>query len=443
MPVFDDKTSFEVQVANGTVSIAPDALATVLNEYVFARNDAPMKDISIKIKGDRLVIKGKLHSKGDLPFETGGELGLNADGRLRLHSEKVKALHVPVKKVMSLMGIELSNVINTSKIPGMDTRQERSASRSGQAVAASPHPRKNHLRAARKERDHRGVRRGRKLSSTADRARATAQQPPTGPSATARPGSAGSPLWTPVARRTMARAGNYMVFRGNRVRFGKLTMENTDLTVIDLDPGDPLDWDQDSYQDQLVAGYSKSTIGLACAPTLEISANCRNLQSAQNLPGCKAKHTNLGFVISLLCLRASKHRNFGISAFFLSGKGFGGAGFGTAALPFVILAETALVLFNLPFNFRERLFADRAKVFIAGRGVKRSGGKREIQSECVRFGAGDFGKHRVQQDKIRLIGLQKRVQFGDGSFKLLVDRIVTLDIFETYGEFHMRTCRIS
>jgi hypothetical protein len=29
--------------------------------------------------------------------------------------------------------------------------------------------------------------------------------------------------------------------------------------VIDLDAGDPLDWDQDSYQDQLVAGYSRST----------------------------------------------------------------------------------------------------------------------------------------------------------------------------------------
>jgi hypothetical protein len=36
-------------------------------------------------------------------------------------------------------------------------------------------------------------------------------------------------------------------------------MDNTDLTVLDLDPGDPLDWNQDRYKDQLVAGYSKIT----------------------------------------------------------------------------------------------------------------------------------------------------------------------------------------
>jgi hypothetical protein len=51
--------------------------------------------------------------------------------------------------------------------------------------------------------------------------------------------------------------GNYMAFRGNTVRFGKLTMENTDLTLLDLDPADPLDWNQDRYKDQLTAGYSK------------------------------------------------------------------------------------------------------------------------------------------------------------------------------------------
>jgi hypothetical protein len=36
-------------------------------------------------------------------------------------------------------------------------------------------------------------------------------------------------------------------------------MENTDLTVLDLDPRDPLDWNQDRYKDQLEAGYSKIT----------------------------------------------------------------------------------------------------------------------------------------------------------------------------------------
>ena len=47
---------------------------------------------------------------------------------------------------------------------------------------------------------------------------------------------------------------NYMYFRGGNLRFGKLTMADADLALIDQDPRDPFDFD-----DQLVAGYSKNT----------------------------------------------------------------------------------------------------------------------------------------------------------------------------------------
>jgi hypothetical protein len=54
-------------------------------------------------------------------------------------------------------------------------------------------------------------------------------------------------------------AGNYMAYRGAQLRFGKLTMSDTDLTLIDMDPQDPFDFFLDHYQDQLVAGYTKAT----------------------------------------------------------------------------------------------------------------------------------------------------------------------------------------
>ena len=50
-----------------------------------------------------------------------------------------------------------------------------------------------------------------------------------------------------------------MAYRGARLRFGKLTMSDTDLTLIDMDPEDPLDFYLDHYWDQLAAGYSKIT----------------------------------------------------------------------------------------------------------------------------------------------------------------------------------------
>ena len=53
--------------------------------------------------------------------------------------------------------------------------------------------------------------------------------------------------------------GNYLAFRHGDLRFGKLTMRDSDLIMIDMDPRDPFDFYLDHYQDQLVAGYTKST----------------------------------------------------------------------------------------------------------------------------------------------------------------------------------------
>ena len=52
---------------------------------------------------------------------------------------------------------------------------------------------------------------------------------------------------------------NYMAYSGNRLRFGKLTMDPTDLVMIDMDPRDPFDFYLDHYVEQLGAGYTKTT----------------------------------------------------------------------------------------------------------------------------------------------------------------------------------------
>jgi hypothetical protein len=51
-----------------------------------------------------------------------------------------------------------------------------------------------------------------------------------------------------------------MYYRGGTLRFGKLTMSDADLALIDLQPADPFDFYQDQYLRQLVAGYSKTTL---------------------------------------------------------------------------------------------------------------------------------------------------------------------------------------
>jgi len=223
MPVFDDKTSFEVHVTNARISITPEAMASILNSQVFVGNDSPLKDISISIDKDRLQIKGKLRGKREIPFETSAVLTATSDGRIRVSTETLKALHVPVKGMMDKLGIELASLVGTSKIPGMVTDKNDVLMDLGVLL---PPP---HIKG--------------KVSAVliGDNSIVTIFGDE------ARPGLATDPV-------------SYMRFQGNPVRLGKLTMENTDLTVLNLDSGDPIDWSQDHYRDQLVAGYSKITL---------------------------------------------------------------------------------------------------------------------------------------------------------------------------------------
>ena len=54
--------------------------------------------------------------------------------------------------------------------------------------------------------------------------------------------------------------GNYMAFLGGQLRFGKLTMDNSDMVLIDTDTKDPFDFFLGHYKEQLAAGYSKNTL---------------------------------------------------------------------------------------------------------------------------------------------------------------------------------------
>jgi hypothetical protein len=78
-PVFDDKNSFNIRVDSARILVLPSDLAGVLNAYVFASRDAPLKNISISVEKGQLKIKGKLHSKGDIPFATVATLSSNSE----------------------------------------------------------------------------------------------------------------------------------------------------------------------------------------------------------------------------------------------------------------------------------------------------------------------------------------------------------------------------
>lgn len=223
LPVFDDKKSFSLRIAAAEIAISPRSLANALNSYVFAAKDAPLKDVSLAvIDKDRLKIKGKLHSKGDVGFEVEGKLSPTDDGKIRLHADKIRALHLPVKGLMDLFGVDIADLIKNGKVAGVQAEKDDIILDSGQ-ILPPPH--------------------------ISGRVTAIRLQ---GGSIVLVFGEPGKYAWTEVS------VANYMLLRGNRLRFGKLTMDDTDMLLIDMDPVDPFDFFLDHYVDQLVAGYTKN-----------------------------------------------------------------------------------------------------------------------------------------------------------------------------------------
>jgi hypothetical protein len=221
--VFDDKNSFTLSLTSAEISIRCNALAQVLNENVFSAADSPIKNLSIESKNNRLIVKGKLHQKGDIPFETEGVIMAEADGRIRLHTEHLKASHLPLKGLLDLLGIDIARLIDTKKIQGISVDKDDLILNPEQILPA-PHI-QGRVTAVRVQ--------GNDIVQVFG---------------TTQPS-------TFAARQT----GNYIAFRHGEMQFGKLTMHDSDLIMIDLDLHDPLDFYLDHYQDQLVAGYTKST----------------------------------------------------------------------------------------------------------------------------------------------------------------------------------------
>jgi hypothetical protein len=221
--IFDDKNSFTLNLASAEIAISCTSLAQVMNEDVFSASNAPIKKVTIFNKNNQLDIKGQLHSKGDVPFEVTGTLSPTGDGRIRFHAEHVKAAHVPVKGLLDLVGLDLAKLISTKGIPGVSI-DKNDLILNPQEILPPPH-----IHGAVTDVQLQGDEIV-QVFGTSQGTSFAARQP-----------------------------GNYMAYRDSDLRFGKLTMNHSDLILVDMDPQDPFDFYLDHYKDQLVAGYTKTT----------------------------------------------------------------------------------------------------------------------------------------------------------------------------------------
>ena len=220
---FDDKLSYIIAVDSAEIAVSTAAMTHMMNTYVFGEPDAPLKNLRLSVQGGQIKQEGTIKKGPGIPFETIGDMSPTPEGLIRIHPTRIRAGRVPVKGLMNLFGVDMAKLINTRNTKGISVDDNDIILDPAQVLP--PPKMRGRVTAVRIEGDEIVQVFGtEKLSSAKKPSRS-----------------------------------NYMWYRGGVLRFGKLTMHDTDMRLNDADPSDPFDFSPAHYKDHLVAGYSKIT----------------------------------------------------------------------------------------------------------------------------------------------------------------------------------------
>jgi hypothetical protein len=224
MPILDDKLSYVVAIDSGEIALDMASLNALMTRTLGqGRSNVERLRISTDDQS-QLRQQGVLKKGIKVPFDVKGGIESTPDGRIRMHAAAVRGFGLPVNPVMKLLGLEMDDLLKVKPGHGVTVDNNDLILDPQQLV---PPPR------------IRG-----KVTSVRIAEGAIVQTFGSGERRRLSP---------PAVSR------NYVYWRGGKLQFGKLTMTDTDLELVDEDPGDPFDFSIDHWNDQLIAGYSKNT----------------------------------------------------------------------------------------------------------------------------------------------------------------------------------------
>jgi hypothetical protein len=222
-PYLDDPRSYSVTIDSGEVALDLASLNAMMTRALVGHSNVRKIQVSIDDEG-QLRQKGTVAKGVPIPFDVKATIGPTPDGRVRIHSESVKGFGIPVNPLLKAFGVKMDGLFKVDADRGITV--------DGNDVLLDPST---------------------LLPPPAMRGKITAVR--VEKNAVVQIFGNGEPQHLSPA----ASSKNYIYWRGGQLSFGKLTMTETDLELVDDDPGDPFDFSIDRWNDQLVAGYSKMT----------------------------------------------------------------------------------------------------------------------------------------------------------------------------------------
>lgn len=222
-PSLDDVESFLFHIDRGLIHANVGDIERYLNSSVAAQS--PLKNMKLSGEGRQVKLSGTLHKLlMPLPVEVIGTLSPAPNGRIHFAVSKINVLKIPVKALMGGLKVEVKDIVGPKPVQGIEVVNNDLYLDTANLL---PPP---HIR---------GQITGIQVQA---------------PDVVVTYGST-----TPEDEAELARWHNFLRLRGGSVDFGKLTMRQADLTLIDASDDVWFDLDLANYRQQLVKGYSRMT----------------------------------------------------------------------------------------------------------------------------------------------------------------------------------------
>ena len=222
VPYLDNKRSYSVYVDSGEIAIDLASLNSLMARSM-GGDKSNVEGLKVSLEEGRLRQRGVIDSAINVPFKATSEVSATPDGRIRVSTRSVRGFGVPMNRVMKLFGFEMDDLVKVKPGSGVEVHGNDLIVDPGLVIPA-PSVR-GRLTSVRIE--------GNRMVQTF-----------------------GNGQGRQVAPRPLS--PNHIYWRGSQLSFGKLTMTDTDLELVDMDPGDAFDFSVDHWTAQLVAGYSKT-----------------------------------------------------------------------------------------------------------------------------------------------------------------------------------------
>jgi hypothetical protein len=218
---FNEPNSFLLATDAAQMRMTTTQLSSLMNDWLLRSPKAQLKNVRIEAQGTQLLIHGTMKKGLHIPFQAIAEPSVTSDNRIRFTVKKVETAHLQVKGLMDALGLTMDSLISQKGLQGMSV--------DGDSFLIDPQT---------------------AFPPPQIRAKVTGVRV-SGQSVVITLGQ-GAPKLQPRPWK------NYMALRGGILQYGRDTMTDADLVMIDTTPADPFDFYLGKYWCQIVAGTVKA-----------------------------------------------------------------------------------------------------------------------------------------------------------------------------------------